>query len=212
MIPLDFTPVSTLMTVSRRLAEYGWLPATSGNLSLKAPDHSVWITRSGSDKQVLAAEDILHMSPAGMILAGHGKPSFETAIHLAIYQVTDATAVFHVHTVANNLIARYADQGTITIGPHEMVKALDHWDETAQLQLPVLPNLADMDQLAQRVVDRLDPKVPGILLENHGIYVFGRSPAITLRYLEAWEFLFRWTLDSRLHDALDRLLLLNNRI
>jgi len=151
------------------------------------------------------------MNASGMLLAGQGKPSFETAIHLAIYQVTDATAVFHIHTVANNLIARYAIRGAVTLGPHEMVKALDHWEEAARLHLPVLPNLPDMDQLARQVVDRLDPKVPGILLENHGIYVFGRSPALALRYLEALEFIFRWTLESRLHDALDHLLLLNNR-
>ncbi len=196
------TAVETLIRVSKELAARGWLRATSGNLSIRdTATGRVYITRSGADKQRLQPDDVLTLSDASEILEGLGRPSFETAIHRAIYRSVGAGAVFHVHTVYNNLVSRHAQDGGIEFHDHEMLKALGHWDEGARITLPVVPNYADIDRLAEAVAKVVRPAVPAVLLARHGIYAFGETAEAALRHLEAFEFLFEWLALDRLGAA-----------
>ena len=183
----------TLIAVARDLAARNWLRATSGNLSLRDPESGViYITRSGVDKQRLDSSDIIGVTSSGTVVGGTGKPSFETAIHQVIYARTSAQAVFHVHTVYNNVAARYAEGRGLEIGDHEMLKALGHWGENARVTVPVIPNYADIRRVADAAEQALDPAVPAFLLVRHGIYAFGESVPDARRHLEALEFLFEW--------------------
>lgn len=194
--------IQSLIEISRELSQRGWLRATSGNLSVR--DHAssqIFITRSGADKQRLTADDILTLHADGSVLEGLGKPSFETAVHRALYGHTQAGAVFHVHTVYNNVASRYAVANGIEFHDHEMLKALGHWEEGARITLPVVPNFADIAQLADAVNHAVDPAVPAVLLKRHGLYAFGHDTGAALRHLEAFEFLFEWLCLERLSDA-----------
>ncbi|MEQ1504014.1 MAG: class II aldolase/adducin family protein, partial [Myxococcota bacterium] len=51
-----------LVAIARRAAARGWVPATSGNFSVRGPD-GVWITPSGADKGALQVEDLLALDP-----------------------------------------------------------------------------------------------------------------------------------------------------
>lgn len=189
----------TVLDVGQQLAERGWLRATSGNLSVMDRDTGIiYITKSGIDKQLLVASDIIGVNLEGTVIEGDGTPSFETAIHIAIYRATDAQCVLHVHTVFNNLITRHAtDQGLI-LRDHEMLKALGHWDENATIRVPIVPNYADIAQLSRTVTEELDPQVPAILVQRHGIYAYGRTADDAQKHLEALEFLFEWLAWDRL--------------
>ena len=194
--------ITALIDVAQDLARRGWLRATSGNLSLRdVQNQIIYITRSGVDKQRLAASDIIGITPDGVLIAGEGKPSFETAIHQAIYARTSAQAVLHVHTVYNNLVSRYAADGAIALTDHEMLKALGHWDENARVALPVVSKYYDIGRAAPAVAQALNPDVPGVLLARHGIYAFGESLTDAVRHLEAWEFLLEWLCLEHLAQA-----------
>lgn len=192
-----------LIEISGELATRGWLRATSGNLSLRDQETGLtYITRSGADKQRLIAQDILTLAADGSVIAGEGQPSFETGVHRAIYRVTQAGAVFHIHTIYNNGVAKLAGEAGLFLHDHEMLKALGHWDEGASLVVPLVPNYADIDQLAEAVTRALNPAVPAVLVRRHGIYAFGDSAESALRHLEAFEFLFEWAcLDRLLREA-----------
>lgn len=184
-----------LLRVSQDLSRRGWLRATSGNLSVRPEDSSgaIVITRSGVDKQKLTPKDLILVSPEGQVLHGEGRPSFETAIHWALYrQNPDARAVFHVHTIYNNLVTAFQEDEHVVLRGSEMIKALGLWAEDAALKIPVVPNHQDIDRVAREVTSCLRREVPGILLERHGIYVHGRTPEEALKHLEAFEFLFEW--------------------
>ena len=184
---------ATLRGVSRQLAPRGWLRATSGNLSLRDPHSNIiYITRSGADKQRLCSADVIGVALDGTLVVGQGAPSFETAIHRALYKATNAEAVFHVHSVYNNVAAHYARNGELIFKDHEMIKALGHWDENAQVAIPVIPNFADINRIANIVTAVVNPQVPAILVERHGVYAFGKTVGDALRHLEALEFLFEW--------------------
>jgi len=194
--------IDTLIDISAEIASRGWLRATSGNLSIRDSETDcIYITQSGSNKAHLTFADILTLDALGTIIEGW-KPSFETAIHRTIYQHTEARAVFHIHTVHNNVASKYAEEHHLLFHDHEMLKALGHWEEGASIRLPVVPNHADMSTLARAVEQQLNPTVPAVLIRRHGIYAFGESPEAALRHLEAFEFLFEWLTLERLTDSI----------
>lgn len=196
------------------LADKGWFPATSGNMSVRvgemeASEHSSFVfavTASGKDKSMHTPEDYLLVDQDGKPVTNTAlKPSAETLIHCEIYKATGCGAVFHVHTLYNNLISEwYSRQGMqhIPIQGIELVKAFNIWEEDAKIEVPILPNYAEIPKIAKLVKNAIAPHVPGIVLRNHGIYAWGANAFEAKRHLEAFEFLFEY---------LYRWLLLHNR-
>jgi len=185
-------------------AARGWFPATSGNLSVRAGDASqeaftFAITASGKDKSVSTPEDFLLVDEQGRPTEKTAlKPSAETLIHCEIYKATDAGAIFHVHTVYNNIVSElYAEQGHIPVQGVELIKAFNIWEENAKIQIPILPNYADIPRIAELVKDAIVPRVPGVILRGHGIYAWGRDAFEAKRHLEAFEFLFEYVYKMR---------------
>lgn len=188
----------TLSQLKSTLAQRGWLRATSGNLSLLLEDGRIAITASGTNKQENHPDDVLFVRPDGRKAdQSPGRPSAETGVHLAIYRVTKARAVIHVHTIFNNSVG--LQQDALEVTDHEMLKALGHWEESARVSIPVIPNYADLTRLAEEAGQRLDPSVPGILIRRHGVYAWGDDSPAALRHLEALEFLFEWSYYQALH-------------
>nr|WP_275983794.1 methylthioribulose 1-phosphate dehydratase [Paenibacillus hamazuiensis] len=181
------------------LAAKGWFPATSGNLSIRVGEFSpeqftFAITASGKDKSVNTPSDFLLVNEKGQPTEATGlKPSAETLIHCEIYRLTGCGAIYHVHTVFNNLVSElFWEQRSIPVEGVELIKAFNIWDEDAVIHVPILPNYADIPKIAALVPDVLDKRVPGIMLRKHGIYAWGANPFEAKRHLEAFEFLFEY--------------------
>ncbi|MEK3787690.1 methylthioribulose 1-phosphate dehydratase [Paenibacillus sp. FSL K6-1230] len=186
-----------LADIKDLFAARNWFPGTSGNLSMRVGEFSpesfhFAVTASGKDKSKRTPEDFLIVDQNGKPAETTGlKPSAETLIHCEIYRLTGCGAVFHVHTVFNNLISEYyGEQGHVPVQGIELIKAFNIWEENAAIQVPVLPNYADIPSIARLVPDVLNAAIPGILLRNHGIYAWGRDAFEAKKHLEAFEFLF----------------------
>jgi methylthioribulose-1-phosphate dehydratase len=172
----------------------GWAPATSGNFSVLA-GAQVKISPSGMDKGLLLPTDLLEVDFGGRVVAGAGKPSAETGLHLVLYRARpDAAAILHVHTVWNTLISGYyASLGVVPIEGYEILKGLAGVATHEHLErVPVLENTQDYTVLSGRFIKVLDeyPEAHGVLLNRHGLYTWGESVAEARRHLEALEFLF----------------------
>ncbi len=190
---------SELKSVKTTLAARGWFPATSGNLSVRVGDFSpelftFAITASGKDKSVQTPEDYLLVDQTGApVEATMLRPSAETLIHCEIYKLTGCGAIFHVHTVYNNLVSElFWNRGSVPFDSVELIKAFNIWDEDATVDVPLLPNYADIPRIAALVPEKLDLRIPGILLRKHGIYAWGANAFEAKRHLEAFEFLFEY--------------------
>lgn len=187
-----------LADIKATLAARSWFPATSGNLSMRVSADgeplAFAITSSGRDKAVSTPEDFLLVDGAGAPLEPTKlKPSAETVIHCELYRLTGCGAVFHVHTVNNNVASElYAERGSVPVQGVELIKAFQIWDEEAAIDVPILPNYADIPRIAALIEQRLVPRVPGILLRKHGIYAWGADAFEAKRNLEAFEFLFEY--------------------
>ena len=186
--------ISVLNNLKIELYSKGWFPATSGNLSYKLRNEPLIfaVTASGKDKGKITPEDIIFVDrDAKPIEHTKQKPSAETKIHSQVYQNTDAGCVIHIHTVNNNFVSEvYFEDGFVPVKNIEMIKALDIWEEDAHIRIPIVENFFDLDLLAEEVGKRIDRRVPGVLIRNHGIYCWGRDEFEAKRHIEAFEFMF----------------------
>ena len=197
MLP-DTDPVESeaeaLCATARWCYTRGWVPATSGNFSMRAGSR-ILITPSGLDKGRLTRDDLLEVDRQGHAVNGKGKPSAETGLHLVLYQALPrAHSIVHVHTVWNTLLsARFAGQGEVSLEGYEILKGLsgvathDHVE-----RIPILKNSQDYAALCRDLAAALEkyPGTHGVLLSRHGLYTWGQSVAEARRHLEVMEFLF----------------------
>src|SRR3954447_516013 len=98
--------IDELCATARACYARGWLPATSGNFSIRSGSR-IFITPSGLNKANLMPPDLLEIDLDGAALSGQGRPSAETGLHTVIYSIEGlrARAILHVHTVWNTLLS-----------------------------------------------------------------------------------------------------------
>ncbi|MBM7563492.1 methylthioribulose 1-phosphate dehydratase [Paenibacillus sacheonensis] len=200
--------LAELTEVKSLFASRGWFQGTSGNLSIRVGDFTpedfhFAITASGKDKSLSTPEDFLFVDQTGQPSElTKLKPSAETLIHCEIYKQTGCGAIFHVHTVFNNLVSElFWERKSIPVDGVELIKAFNIWDEEAHIDIPIVSNFAHIPSIVPEVTERLDKRIPGIMLRKHGIYAWGANAFEAKRHLEAFEFLFeyvyRWELLKR---------------
>jgi methylthioribulose-1-phosphate dehydratase len=183
-----------LCATARWCSARGWVPATSGNFSVRDGER-VLVTASGLDKGALSRAGLLEIDAAGSVVAGEGTPSAETALHLILYRKRpQAKAILHVHTIWNTLVSgRFEAAGRVTLHGYELEKAFAGvGSHESSVPVPVLKNSQDYGWLAEELERKLDEysEAPGVLLSRHGLYTWGESVAEARRHLEALEFLF----------------------
>ncbi|GFN30705.1 methylthioribulose 1-phosphate dehydratase [Paenibacillus xylaniclasticus] len=191
--------LSELRSTKELFAARNWFPGTSGNLSVRVGEFDpssfhFAITASGKDKTVNTPEDFLFVDQNGKPSEPTKlKPSAETLIHCEIYRLTGAGAIFHVHTVFNNVISEYFwERGSVPVDGVELIKGLGNWEEEAHIDIPIVPNYADIPRIVPEVTSKLTQGVPGIILRKHGIYAWGANAFEAKRHLEAFEFIFEY--------------------
>jgi methylthioribulose-1-phosphate dehydratase len=207
--PHSTAEIDALCAAARWCSARGWVPATSGNFSVRsaAEPGRFLITASGLDKGALMAEDLLEVDGQGKVVSGRGNPSAETCLHAVIYRDRpDAHAIMHVHTVWNTLLsARFLSAGRVAIEGYELLKGLAGvTTHTYREEVPILENTQDYDALSDSLTQALAryPHAHGVLLSRHGLYTWGQSVAEARRHLEALEFLFE-TEGRRLQGTLE---------
>ncbi|MCX7096838.1 MAG: methylthioribulose 1-phosphate dehydratase [Methylococcales bacterium] len=190
-----------LINAGRFIDSKGWVPATSGNFSVRLPDGTIAITVSGKHKGQLQLEDIMLIDADANALDGK-KPSAETVLHTSLYQrYPDIKAILHPHPLNATLISRLFNT-KLVLKDYELLKALSGiTTHECQVVVPIFANDQDIPRLAAQVGQYLDntPVCYAYIIAGHGLYTWGSSVQETLRHLEALDFLFDCEL--RLHGA-----------
>lgn len=185
--------------VKADFASRGWFPGTSGNMSIRVGPFSpesfhFAVTASGKDKTKSTPEDFLFVDQDGNRSEATAlKPSAETSLHREIYRLTGAGAIFHIHSVHNNLVSEmFWERRAVRIEGVELIKAFDIWDEDAVIDIPIVPNYADVPRIVPEITKVLNPRIPGLLIRKHGVCAWGKDAFEAKRHLEAFEFLFEY--------------------
>jgi methylthioribulose-1-phosphate dehydratase len=179
------------------------MSGTAGNLSARQADGSYWITASGKHKGELTRRDFLRLHAGGELLASGragDRPSAEWCLHDAVYGLfPEAGACFHVHTVASNVVSRLA-AAQLPLPPIEMLKGLGVADERPEVAIAVFANHALVPAIAAEVKARFlaaPPRLPGFLIRDHGLTVWGPDWRAALNHLELFDFIFQCLLAAR---------------
>lgn len=187
-----------LAECGREFYRRGWVLGTSGNFSAlrsRAPLR-ICITASGNDKGALDPRThFLEIDETAKVLTGVGKPSAETEIHLAIYNLKpEANAILHTHSVWGTILSDvYFEKGALEIEGYEMLKGLAGVSNHEHREfLPIVENSQNYDELSRTVEQTLieNPAAHGVYLHRHGLYTWGDSVAEAKRHIEIYEFLF----------------------
>jgi methylthioribulose-1-phosphate dehydratase len=186
--------ISAVIAAGRRAAARGWVPATSGNFSVRAGE-MIAITRTGCDKGELTPDDVAVVPLSSPFEKGL---SAEAALHFARYAADAGLgAVFHAHMPLAALLGRrHARQGQLIFQGWELQKGFAGvGSHLASVRVPIVANDQDMRTLAgaaeaelQRASDHLI--APGYLIAGHGIYAWGNTAKDAQRHLETFAGLF----------------------
>jgi methylthioribulose-1-phosphate dehydratase len=184
-----------LAETGRAFHARGWALGTSGNYSavLKSQPVRLLITVSGADKARLGKKHFLRIDDHANILAGDGRPSAESLLHVAVARARGAGCVLHTHSVWSTILSeRHAAKKSLAIRGYEMLKGLEGVKtHEHQEWIPIFENSQDIPALAKEVEALLkqDPRPHGFLLRGHGLYTWGEDVAEARRHVEIFEFL-----------------------
>jgi methylthioribulose-1-phosphate dehydratase len=193
----------TLLTVARNFQQMGrdfhargWVLGTSGNFSAVVSRNplKLVITASSISKGDIRPEDVLAIGADGVPVGKRGgRPSAETALHVAIARARKAGAILHTHSVWSTMLSElHGAEGGLRLSGFEMLKGLEGVRTHQHTEwLPIFDNDQDMTALARRVEAMLEqsPSAHGFLLRGHGLYTWGDDLAQARRHVEILEFL-----------------------
>ncbi|MFF2807993.1 methylthioribulose 1-phosphate dehydratase [Streptomyces sp. NPDC058000] len=192
-----------LAAACRSLYQRGWMPGTSGNISVRSGD-AVVITASGRSKGTISRHDTVLVEPdKGLPLLGESEwPSAETSVHLAVYrQLPPCGAVVHAHAPYSTALATLAGTdgsiGQVTFTDWELAKGLGVVDPRL-VTVPVFANWPEVPRIAEDVTAYLDGSgadaPPALFIDRHGVTTWGRDLEEARNRLECIEELSRLTL------------------
>jgi L-fuculose-phosphate aldolase len=170
-----------LVRFSRLLYRLGFMPGTSGNLSVRLDDWRLLVTPTGVSKFLLTSADMVIVDLHGRQLDGYRKVTSEVSMHLAVYRDRhDVTAVVHSHPpiatafacVGRGLEEMLCQEAVMTLG----VVPLANYATTGteEVAASLAPFLADHD---------------AILMANHGAVSYGRTLLEAFQKMETVEHL-----------------------
>ena len=170
-----------IVDTAQDLTHKGFLMATGGNLSVRIPGKNLFaITPSNVDYLGMHAEDICILDFELNAIEGALKPSVESSMHCAIYQVRpDVNAIVHTHQV-------YASALTLIKAPIPTL-----FDEQARFLgrsvkiIPYAPSGTGMlkNTIAKNVKDHNN----AYMMQNHGALVFGHDMERAVHNVEILE-------------------------
>ncbi|BAY98370.1 methylthioribulose-1-phosphate dehydratase [Tolypothrix tenuis PCC 7101] len=193
-----------LIDTARSFYQQGWMVGTAGNLSIRLPDDSFWITASGKSKGELLPSDFVRVYPDGILEKASAdlQPSAETAIHQIIYTLfPEAQACYHIHSVESNLVSRFTLEDNLLLPPLEMLKGLGVYQKNPCCFLPIFANHLQVARIAADIQQRFTAnsvQIPALLIRDHGVTAWASSPTAARNYIEILEYIFRYMVTERM--------------
>jgi len=170
-----------IVETAQLLVGKGYLMATGGNISLRIPGKDAFaITPSNYDYMKMAPADVCVLNFDQATIESRLKPSVESAMHAAIYQVRpDVNAVVHTHQA-------YVSALTLIKAP---IPAL--FDEQARFLgrsvdiIPYAPSGTGL--LRNAVAKHAKNHNNAFMMQNHGALVFGHDMERAVHNVEILE-------------------------
>jgi L-fuculose-phosphate aldolase len=170
-----------MVLFGKLLHRLGFMPGTSGNLSIRLDRDRLLVTPTSMSKFLLTREDMVIVDLDGRQLEGSRNVTSELSMHLAVYHHRDDVgAVVHSHPP---IATAFACAGR---GLEEMLC------QEAVMTLGVVPLAAYATTGTSEVAASLVPFLPfhdAILMANHGAVAYGSTLLEAFQKMETVEHL-----------------------
>lgn len=179
----ELHPREAISETMHRIYTFGMTTTSGGNISVRDPDGTVWITPSAVDKGGLRPEHIAKVLPDGT-LEGPYPPSSELPFHQAIYDARpEMGAIIHAHSPAlvSFSIVRQVPDTTIIPQAHQLCGDVGY----ASYELP------GSKELGASIADSFRSGATSVIMENHGTVVAGSELGHCFQRFETLEFCAR---------------------
>src|SRR6201989_1204511 len=182
-------PRDEIMQTMERIYRYRMTTTSGGNLSIREPDGTVWVTPARVDKGSLRREDIVRVLPDGSTEGLH-PPSSELPFHQMIYAARpDVRGVVHAHAVA--LVA-------FSITGQAPDTRLFHQSRHVCGPVVFAPYaLPGSDDLGKSIAHTFPRGFACVVLENHGVAIGGESLEQAFQKFETLEFTAKTVIKAR---------------
>lgn len=175
-----------LARLGKRLYKLGFMPGTSGNLSVRLDSRFILATPTGVSKSMLSKEDMVIVDLDGKQYSGSRKVTSEIGMHLAVYsRRLDINAVVHSHPPVATAFAcagRALDEPLCS----EAIMTLG--------QVPLAPYATTgTEEVADSLADYI-PHHDAILMANHGVVTSGKTLMDAFMKMETVEHFAQITL------------------
>lgn len=198
-------PRPQLIALAQRFHSRGWMPGTSGLLSCRQADGSVEVSAPGRTKDQLREDDFITLAMDGRVMRQvrpQDRPSADSIIHLALYErFPQARLIVQLHMIEAPLVARMCLEDELLLPNLELLKGFGVWEQAPEVTVPVFENHLDVPRIAGEIRARMaasPPRVPGLLIRDQGLTVWGPTVAAVCNHVELFEYLFRYMVTARM--------------
>jgi L-fuculose-phosphate aldolase len=155
-----------IVEAGRRLRDRFFVAWNDGNISARLDGERVLITPTGVNKGDVTEDKVLTLDLEGRHLAGPGKPSSETKMHLGVYRARpDVQAIVHAHPPAATGFAACRVRLDKDVILPEVVFGLGRIG-FAEYGTPTTEEIP-------QAVEKEIPECEALLLSNHGAVTVG---------------------------------------
>ena len=184
-------PAEQISIIIGRIYRSGMTTTSGGNVSIMDDNGDMWITPAGIDKGSLTPADIVCVKADGTVEGLH-RPSSEYPFHKAIYRMNPhAHSVIHAHPpglVTFSMTKQVPDTSIIP-----QARAVCGPVGFAEYALP------GSELLGKKIVAEFkkNPEYKAVIMENHGVVLFGEDIADAYQRFETLELCARTILNAR---------------
>jgi methylthioribulose-1-phosphate dehydratase len=200
------TTPALISELCKQFYALGWVSGTGGGISIRDAE-GVWIAPSGVQKERIDPDDVYLLRDGVWdrveVLEHPRDPKLRISecqpLFFNAYRARGAGAVLHSHSIWAVLAARLAGgSGAFVSRDLEMQKGLRGHGCFDELRIPIIPNTAREAQLTESMAAAMasHPDVDAVIVEGHGIYVWGRDWIEAKTQAECLDFLLRVAVEA----------------
>ncbi len=204
----DRSTAALISELCRQFYSLGWVSGTGGGISIRDAE-GVWMAPSSVQKERIDPDDVYLLADGVWDRVEVLEPPRNASLKLSecqplffhAYRLRNAGAVLHSHSIWAVLAARVAasaGHSEFRSRNLEMQKGLRGMGCFDRLRVPIIPNTPRESQLSDSLAEAIvaNPDVDAVIVENHGIYVWGTDWVQAKTQAECLDYLMRVAVEA----------------
>lgn len=196
------SPENLIPELCRQFYHLGWVTGTGGGISIRRGD-LYFIAPSGVQKERIQRDDMFVLDKQRNVLRRPTNPAYKpsacTPLFFNAFDLRDAGACIHTHSMWANLVTALTPGPEFRITRQEMIKGIVGHGYLDELVIPIIDNTPSEADLRDTMRDAMlqYPRATAVLVRNHGVYVYGATWQEAKTQCECYDYLFEYAVKAK---------------